>query len=142
MEAGEEDDINVKLEIIKQDADDKTPLAGAGFRLREGDYWATDEVITGDDGKAYINIGRAGTFDLYETKAPSGYNLSEQINYDSSWGSYRGYITVDSSGGYSYYFWGTRNGDSELSIIFYNSKRRRSVVAGGGRRRRRYKCKT
>ena len=120
----------VELEIVKKDEGGKE-LNGAGFKLYKDGYWATDgEATTGDDGKCSIRINGPGTFEIYETTAPDGYNLNSQINYnDSLNASYVGYINVDDSGGYSCTFYGTLNSNNsgKLSISIYNSKNRGGI---------------
>ena len=65
----------LNLEITKTDSADASKLLeGAKFTLKEPGTENSMEVTTGNDGIAtFTGIRRDTTYDLYETKAPSGY---------------------------------------------------------------------
>ena len=65
----------LNLEITKTDSADASKLLeGATFTLKEPGTENSMEVTTGNDGIAtFTGIRRDTTYDLYETKAPSGY---------------------------------------------------------------------
>ena len=116
----------MQLWIARKDSKNYTPIAGAQFQLKNTDYTnATGIVTTGSDGKCWFTINGEGTYYIYETEAPSGYDITQQINYQSGRGSYRGYIIVDSDGSYYAYYYGTliSNSAHNLSISMYNEKK-------------------
>lgn len=63
------------LTVNKTDAQTGNPLAGATFRITKanGDY--VGEYTTGADGTFHVDALPAGTYNIAETKAPSGYVL-------------------------------------------------------------------
>ena len=65
-----------ELEVIKKGADGKF-LQGAEFTVtRKSDGHVMGKITTGSDGKAVMNNLTKGTYKVVETKAPTGYLLS------------------------------------------------------------------
>lgn len=124
---------DVTLEITKKDANSGSILPGALFQLRDINKNAcTDPIVTGSNGKCSFTIKSPGTYYIYETGAPAGYDLTKQINYQEGYGSYRGFIVVDSAGGYTATYYGDfeNKGANSLSIILYNNKNPGGDVGG------------
>ena len=63
------------IEIIKVDADHKTPLQGAGFRLYDASGKQVTEGYTDANGKLTFSGLRLGSYTYKEFKAPDGYVL-------------------------------------------------------------------
>ena len=63
------------IEIIKVDADHKTPLQGAGFRLYDASNKQVAEGYTDASGKLTFSGLRLGSYTYKEFKAPDGYVL-------------------------------------------------------------------
>ena len=63
------------IEIIKVDADHKTPLQGAGFRLYDASCKQVAEGYTDANGKLTFSGLRLGSYTYKEFKAPDGYVL-------------------------------------------------------------------
>ena len=95
---------NARIEVLKTDDEDK-PLAGAEFVLKnsEGKYYsisnnvvswvdsidAATKRVSGADGKMDPFTGLAdGTYTLVETKAPDGYNKSDDTPITINGGDY------------------------------------------------------
>lgn len=68
-----------KIKINKTDADNGSKLAGAEFDIIDSDGKVVDHVITGTDGTITSDKLTEGTYTVKETKAPAGYQLSDQI---------------------------------------------------------------
>ena len=65
------------IEIIKVDADHKTPLQGAGFRLYDTSGKQVAEGNTDVNGKLTFSNLRLGSYTYKEFKAPNGYVLDD-----------------------------------------------------------------
>ena len=65
------------IEIIKVDADHKTPLQGAGFRLYDASNKQVAEGYTDASGKLTFSGLRLGNYTYKEFKAPDGYVLDD-----------------------------------------------------------------
>ena len=65
------------IEIIKVDADHKTPLQGAGFRLYDASNKQVAEGYTDASGKLTFSGLRLGSYTYKEFKAPDGYVLDD-----------------------------------------------------------------
>ena len=65
------------IEIIKVDADHKTPLQGAGFRLYDASGKQVTEGYTDANGKLTFSGLRLGSYTYKEFKAPDGYVLDD-----------------------------------------------------------------
>ena len=65
------------IEIIKVDADHKTPLQGAGFRLYDASSKQVAEGYTDANGKLTFSNLRLGSYTYKEFKAPDGYVLDD-----------------------------------------------------------------
>ena len=63
------------IEIVKVDADNKTPLQGAGFRLYDTSGKQVAEGYTDANGKLTFSGLRLGSYTYKEFKAPDGYVL-------------------------------------------------------------------
>ena len=63
------------IEIVKVDADHKTPLQGAGFRLYDASNKQVTEGYTDVNGKLTFSNLRLGNYTYKEFKAPDGYVL-------------------------------------------------------------------
>ena len=63
------------IEIVKVDADHKTPLQGAGFRLYDASGKQVAEGNTDVNGKLTFSNLRLGSYTYKEFKAPDGYVL-------------------------------------------------------------------
>ena len=63
------------IEIVKVDADHKTPLQGAGFRLYDASGKQVAEGNTDVNGKLTFSNLRLGSYTYKEFKAPNGYVL-------------------------------------------------------------------
>ena len=63
------------IEIVKVDADHKTPLQGAGFRLYDASGKQVAEGYTDVNGKLTFSSLRLGSYTYKEFKAPDGYVL-------------------------------------------------------------------
>ena len=63
------------IEIVKVDADHKTPLQGAGFRLYDASGKQVAEGYTDANGKLTFSGLRLGSYTYKEFKAPDGYVL-------------------------------------------------------------------
>jgi uncharacterized surface anchored protein len=63
------------IEIVKVDADHKTPLQGAGFRLYDASGKQVAEGNTAVNGKLTFSNLRLGSYTYKEFKAPDGYIL-------------------------------------------------------------------
>ena len=63
------------IEIVKVDADNKTPLQGAGFRLYDTSGKQVAEGYTDANGKLTFSNLRLGSYTYKEFKAPDGYVL-------------------------------------------------------------------
>ena len=63
------------IEIVKVDADHKTPLQGAGFRLYDTSGKQVAEGYTDANGKLTFSGLRLGSYTYKEFKAPDGYVL-------------------------------------------------------------------
>ena len=63
------------IEIVKVDADHKTPLQGAGFRLYDASNKQVTEGYTDVNGKLTFSNLRLGSYTYKEFKAPDGYVL-------------------------------------------------------------------
>ena len=63
------------IEIVKVDADNKTPLQGAGFRLYDASGKQVTEGYTDANGKLTFSNLRLGSYTYKEFKAPDGYVL-------------------------------------------------------------------
>ena len=63
------------IEIVKVDADHKTPLQGAGFRLHDASGKQVAEGYTDVNGKLTFSSLRLGSYTYKEFKAPDGYVL-------------------------------------------------------------------
>ena len=63
------------IEIVKVDADHKTPLQGAGFRLYDASGKQVTEGYTDVNGKLTFSNLRLGSYTYKEFKAPDGYVL-------------------------------------------------------------------
>ena len=63
------------IEIVKVDADYKTPLQGAGFRLYDASNKQVTEGYTDANGKLNFSNLRLGSYTYKEFKAPDGYVL-------------------------------------------------------------------
>ena len=63
------------IEIVKVDADHKTPLQGAGFRLYDASGKQVTEGYTDANGKLTFSNLRLGSYTYKEFKAPDGYVL-------------------------------------------------------------------
>ena len=63
------------IEIVKVDADNKTPLQGAGFRLYDTSGKQVAEGYTDANGKLTFSDLRLGSYTYKEFKAPDGYVL-------------------------------------------------------------------
>ncbi|MGZ9587343.1 SpaA isopeptide-forming pilin-related protein [Paenibacillus marinisediminis] len=67
------------IELLKVDADNHSPLAGAQFELRnEKGVVLQSGLTTNQDGVLTIPNLKYGVYQLVETKAPEGYKLSSQ----------------------------------------------------------------
>ena len=65
------------IEIVKVDADHKTPLQGAGFRLYDTSGKQVAEGNTDVNGKLTFSNLRLGSYTYKEFKAPNGYVLDD-----------------------------------------------------------------
>ena len=65
------------IEIVKVDADHKTPLQGAGFRLYDASGKQVTEGYTDANGKLNFSNLRLGSYTYKEFKAPDGYVLDD-----------------------------------------------------------------
>ena len=65
------------IEIVKVDADHKTPLQGAGFRLYDASGKQVAEGYTDVNGKLAFSGLRLGRYTYKEFKAPDGYVLDD-----------------------------------------------------------------
>ena len=65
------------IEIVKVDADHKTPLQGAGFRLYDASGKQVAEGYTDANGKLTFSSLRLGSYTYKEFKAPDGYVLDD-----------------------------------------------------------------
>ena len=65
------------IEIVKVDADHKTPLQGAGFRLYDTSGKQVAEGNTDVNGKLTFSNLRLGSYTYKEFKAPDGYVLDD-----------------------------------------------------------------
>ena len=65
------------IEIVKVDADHKTPLQGAGFRLHDASGKQVAEGNTDVNGKLTFSNLRLGSYTYKEFKAPNGYVLDD-----------------------------------------------------------------
>ena len=65
------------IEIVKVDADHKTPLQGAGFRLYDASSKQVAEGYTDANGKLTFSNLRLGSYTYKEFKAPDGYVLDD-----------------------------------------------------------------
>ena len=65
------------IEIVKVDADHKTPLQGAGFRLYDASGKQVAEGNTDVNGKLTFSNLRLGSYTYKEFKAPNGYVLDD-----------------------------------------------------------------
>ena len=63
------------IEIVKVDADHKTPLQGVGFRLYDASGKQVTEGYTDANGKLTFSNLRLGSYTYKEFKAPDGYIL-------------------------------------------------------------------
>ena len=63
------------IEIVKVDADHKTPLQGVGFRLYDASGRQVTEGYTDANGKLTFSNLRLGSYTYKEFKAPDGYVL-------------------------------------------------------------------
>ena len=63
------------IEIVKVDADHKTPLQGVGFRLYDASGKQVTEGYTDANGKLTFSNLRLGSYTYKEFKAPDGYVL-------------------------------------------------------------------
>ena len=63
------------IEIVKVDADHKTPLQGVGFRLYDASVKQVAEGYTDANGKLTFSNLRLGSYTYKEFKAPDGYVL-------------------------------------------------------------------
>lgn len=78
-------------QINLKDARFKVYLKDTGWLIRNSDgtysYNGTEETatefVTDDKGEARINCVKKGTYYVYETKAPEGYNLKAQEGYEN-----------------------------------------------------------
>lgn len=61
--------------VITKTDESGTPLAGAEFTLCDAGGTAVNTVVTGDDGKAVFDNVTAGSYTVYETRAPQGYTI-------------------------------------------------------------------
>ena len=66
------------IAVTKVDAADKQPLAGAEFTLTQNGEVIAKQT-TDEAGKASFTELSYGTYELSETKAPEGYQLSEEV---------------------------------------------------------------
>ena len=66
------------LRILKTDAETGEGLGGAVFEIRSCDGTVADRVTTDREGVAYTGALSAGTYQVKETKAPSGYRASSE----------------------------------------------------------------
>ena len=65
------------IEIVKVDADHKTPLQGAGFRLYDASGKQVTEGYTDVNGKLTFSNLRLGSYTYKEFKVPDGYVLDD-----------------------------------------------------------------
>ena len=65
------------VEISKVDADSKSPLQGAGFRLYDASGSQVAEGYTGTNGKLTFADLKLGSYTCKEFQAPTGYELDE-----------------------------------------------------------------
>lgn len=69
--------ISAQVIIKKIDKDTKEALAGAKFKVeKDGELYA--EVISNDQGNAYLNEAPYGTYVITEIEAPNGYIISSE----------------------------------------------------------------
>ena len=66
------------LALMKIDADTKLPLPGAELRVSKADGEVVGEYVTDENGRVFIENLEAGTYEVEEISAPSGYQLNPQ----------------------------------------------------------------
>ncbi|MGM1048312.1 MAG: collagen binding domain-containing protein [Bacillota bacterium] len=65
------------VELLKEDADTKSTLAGAEFELWDAEgHVLKRDLITDQDGKLFVDQLKAGSYQFVEMKAPEGYVLN------------------------------------------------------------------
>lgn len=121
----DEEYVTLKLSIKKVDAETGKVLPGEGtFKLwdEKRQEWYTEplyptgkiinEFVTGDDGFLTINQHiEAGSYILYETNAPYGYYLDDNLRVDNT--GYRFAVGVGNSGAVSVW-----HGDEEVTLEY------------------------
>lgn len=72
-----------KIQILKQDALDNSPLQGAEFEVTKLDDNSTFKITSDEKGQALSDKLKPGKYKVVETKAPAGYVLqSQEIELD------------------------------------------------------------
>ena len=66
------------LALMKIDADTKLPLPGAELRVSKAGGEVVGEYVTDENGRVFIENLAAGTYEVEEISAPSGYQLNPQ----------------------------------------------------------------
>jgi len=69
----------MSITVVKKDSSTEVPLSGAEFEVRSIDGTLVDTLVTGADGSATTKRLEPGTYKITETKAPSGYLLSNEV---------------------------------------------------------------
>lgn len=69
----------MSITVVKKDGNTEIPLAGAEFEVRNIDGTLVDTLVTNANGSATTKRLEPGTYKITETKAPTGYLLSDEV---------------------------------------------------------------